>query len=82
MRFEREQEIKIDNKVVYIIDVLELNESQYLYVQEVDEDEDDLMDKYYVYKYVQSQNAMVHIKDEKELEKLLKLFADHINESL
>ena len=46
MRFEREQEIKIDNKVVYIIDVLELNESQYLYVQEVDEDEDDLIDKY------------------------------------
>lgn len=80
MKFEREQEIKIDDKIVYLIDVILVDNEQYLYVQEIEDDE--LVEKYYVYKYVADKNAMIHIKEPQKLEKLLKLFADNINASL
>ena len=70
MTFVREQEIKIENKDVYIIEVLTYENDQYIYVQEIENDE--LVDKYMVYKYDQERNAMIHIKDEKKLEELLK----------
>ncbi|MBO5096045.1 MAG: hypothetical protein J6B98_04145, partial [Bacilli bacterium] len=65
MTFVREQEIKIENKDVYIIEVLTYENDQYIYVQEIENDE--LVDKYMVYKYDQERNAMIHIKDEKKL---------------
>ena len=72
----REQEIKIENKDVYIIEVLTYEDDQYIYVQEIENDE--LVDKYMVYKYDQERNAMIHIKDEKKLEELLKMFVEKI----
>ncbi|MBO5095461.1 MAG: hypothetical protein J6B98_01110 [Bacilli bacterium] len=76
MTFVREQEIKIENKDVYIIEVLTYEDDQYIYVQEIENDE--LVDKYMVYKYDQERNAMIHIKDEKKLEELLKMFVEKI----
>ena len=76
MTFVREQEIKIENKDVYIIEVLTYENDQYIYVQEIENDE--LVDKYMVYKYDQERNAMIHIKDEKKLEELLKMFVEKI----
>ena len=76
MTFVREQEIKIANKDVYIIEVLTYEDDQYIYVQEIENDE--LVDKYMVYKYDQERNAMIHIKDEKKLEELLKMFVEKI----
>ena len=80
MTFVREQEIKIEGKDVYIIDVITYENEQYLYVQEIQDDE--LVGDYLVYKYDSLRNAMVHIKDEKELEKLIKLFVESINKTL
>lgn len=80
MTFVREQEIKIENKDVYIIEVLTYENDQYIYVQEIENDE--LVDKYMVYKYDQERNAMIHIKDEKKLEELLKMFVEKIQADL
>ena len=80
MTFVREQEIKIENKDVYIIEVLTYEDDQYIYVQEIENDE--LVDKYMVYKYDQERNAMIHIKDEKKLEELLKMFVEKIQADL
>lgn len=80
MTFVREQEIKIENKDMYIIEVLTYEDDQYIYVQEIENDE--LVDKYMVYKYDQERNAMIHIKDEKKLEELLKMFVEKIQADL
>lgn len=80
MTFVREQEIKIEDKEVYIIEVIKHENAQYIYVQEIQDDE--LIDKYMVYKYDDERNAMIHIKEPKLLEILLKLFTDSINATL
>lgn len=80
MTFKREEEIRIQDKDVYVVDVILYENEEYLYVQEIEDDE--LVDKYKVYKYDKERQAMVHIKDAKKLEELLKLFVTSINASL
>ena len=80
MTFKREQEIKIDGKDFYIIDAINYNNNQYIYVQQIENDE--LIDIYMVYKYDSERNAMIHIKEPELLDTLLKLFAENINKTL
>lgn len=80
MTFAREQEIKIGEKDFYIIDVLKHEGDTYLYVQEIENDE--LIDRYYVYKYDDTKGGMVHVKENEKLGKLLKMFAENIRKDI
>ncbi len=80
MTFKREQEIRIEEKNYYIIDVIELEIQEYIYVQEIQNDE--LVENYKIYKYNKELNMMEQVKDDAQAEKLLKLFIENINKDL
>lgn len=80
MELKREQEIKIDRKTYYIIETLEYEKEEYIYVQEIINDE--LVDKYMIYKYNKEQNAMMPITEKTKTEILLKLFIESITKDL
>lgn len=80
MIFKREQEINIGNKEFYIIDVINYDDNQYLYVEEMEDGE--LIDSYSVYRYDKNINRVELIKDEEKLSKLLKLFIESINKDI
>lgn len=80
MTFKREQEIRIEEKNYYIIDVIELESQEYIYVQEIQNDE--LVENYKIYKYNKELNMMEQVKDDAQAEKLLKLFIENINKDL
>lgn len=80
MIFKREQEINIGNKEFYIIDVINYDDNQYLYVEEIEDEE--LIDSYSVYRYDKTTNRMELIKDERKLKELLKLFVESINKDI
>lgn len=80
MIFKREQEINIGNKEFYIIDVINYDDNQYLYVEEIEDEE--LIDSYSVYRYDKNTNRMELIKDERKLKELLKLFVESINKDI
>lgn len=80
MELKREQEIKIDRKTYYIIETLEYEKEEYIYVQEIINDE--LVDKYMIYKYNKEQNTMMPITEKTKTEILLKLFIESITKDL
>lgn len=80
MTFKREQEIRIEEKNYYIIDVIELESQEYIYVQEIQNDE--LVENYKIYKYNKELNMMEQVKDDAQAEKLLKLFIENIKKDL
>lgn len=80
MIFKREEEINIANKLFYIIDVINYENNEYLYVEEIEDDE--LIDSYSVYRYDKDSNSMELIKDKEKLTKLLQLFVESINKDI
>ena len=47
MKYEKGKEIEIDGKELYIIDIVNIEDKEYIYAQEVLDD--DLTDNYFVY---------------------------------
>lgn len=80
MMFKREEEINIANKMFYIIDVINYEKNDYLYVEEIEDDE--LIDSYSVYRYDKETNSMELIKDKDKLTKVLPLFIENINKDI
>lgn len=80
MNFERAQILNINNTEVYILDVITYKNEKYIYTQEIGEEE--LLEKYSVYKYIENNNAFERIVDPTKLGTLLALFAENINKDL
>lgn len=80
MIFKREEEINIGNKNFYIIDVINYENDEYLYVEELEDEE--LINSYSVYRYDKNTDRMQLIKDEEKLKKLLSLFVESINKDI
>lgn len=81
MVFEKEQVITIENVDFYIVSVLNFENNIYLYVAEMDNDED-ITGNFTVYRYDDKQNLMIHITESSMLKKLLMMFAKDINNDL
>lgn len=81
MNFESDQIITIEDIDYYITSVIDYEGSQYLYVAQLD-DEEDINGNFLVYRYDDVNNTMVHITDSKKMKKLLLLFAKDIGENL
>lgn len=80
MEFEREQIIEINNTDYYVVDVQIYEGETYLYLGQMEDD--DILDKFYVYKYDEVNNVMVHITNSEKLKVLLRMFVDSINKEL
>ena len=80
MEFEREQIIEINNTDYYVVDVQIYEGETYLYLGQMEEE--DILDKFYVYKYDEVNNVMVHITNSEKLKVLLRMFVDSINKEL
>ena len=79
-KFEREQIIEINNTDYYVVDVQMYEGETYLYLGQMEDE--DILDKFYVYKYDAINNVMVHITNSEKLKVLLKMFVDSINKEL
>lgn len=80
VEFEREQIIEINNTDYYVVDVQIYEGETYLYLGQMEDD--DILDKFYVYKYDEVNNVMVHITNSEKLKVLLRMFVDSINKEL
>ena len=80
VEFEREQIIEINNTDYYVVDVQIYEGETYLYLGQMEDE--DILDKFYVYKYDEVNNVMVHITNSEKLKVLLRMFVDSINKEL
>ena len=69
-----------DNQFKVSGETLEYEKEEYIYVQQIINDE--LVDKYMIYKYNKEQNAMMPITEKTKTEILLKLFVESITKDL
>lgn len=78
MTCERAQTLTIEGVDIYILDVITYEGDKYIYGQEIGEE--DLLDKYYIYKIID--DKFEHIVNPEMMEILLKKFVDSINKDI
>ena len=79
MKYNKEQEITIDNRKLYVLSSIIYGGKNYIYEQEIDEEEDDLKMSYFIYE-AGINDTMV--TDEILINELLKKFSEDIKERL
>ncbi len=79
MKYNKEQEITIDNRKLYVLSSIIYGGKNYIYAQEIDEEEDDLKMSYFIYE-AGINDTMV--TDEILINELLKKFSEDIKERL
>ena len=80
VEFVRDQIIEFYNTDYYVVVVQFYEGETYLYLGQMEDD--DILDKFYVYKYDEVNNVMVHITNSEKLKVLLRMFVDSINKEL
>ena len=78
--FKREQGIRIDSHDYYVIDVIKYENEEYIYVQEMIDDE--FIESYKIYRYNEKTDELVQEKENEKLETLLKMFVENIQKDL
>ena len=79
MKYNKEQEITIDNRKLYVLSSIIYGGKNYIYAQEIDEEEDDLKMSYFIYE-AGINDTMV--TDEILINELLKKFSEDIKDRL
>ena len=79
MKYNKEQEITIDDRKLYVLSSIIYGGKNYIYAQEIDEEEDDLKMSYFIYE-AGINDTMV--TDEILINELLKKFSEDIKERL
>ena len=79
MKYRPEQEIRIDNRNLYVIDCANYNGKDYIYAQEIDTEEDDLTMNYFVYEVGEHDSL---VEDQTILNPLLGIFSEKIREKI
>lgn len=77
MKYNREDEISVNGVDLYVIDVIIHNGSEYIYAQEIIDD--DVTGRYFVYNVTDN---MSPVTDESELKTLISLFIENIEKDL
>lgn len=81
MKFEKLNVIKLNNgNKIIILEKLKYNNSLYLYVDDVNEDETNTLDNYYIMR-VKSNGSLVKVEDISLLTKIIPLFNKLLRDS-
>ncbi len=79
MKYNPEQEITIDNRKLYVITCANYEGKEYIYAQEIDEEEDDLKMNYFIYEVGEKD---ILVEDSELLTNLFKVFEEKLKEEM